>query len=197
MKKIINYIRKLIIFIFAFLLSFFFYNRKYLKGKYFKGRCFGIMSIGWTWVLNDIRTRLFLGANRGIPFPTSHMNSFINFKNVIFDVDDLNNFQGSGKYFQTIGNGKIVIGKGTWIANNVGIITTNHNISNLNEHLQAKDVIIGENCWIGMNSVILPGVELGRNTVVGAGSIVTKSFKEGNCTIVGNPAKIIKNKTDK
>ncbi|HCZ3018802.1 TPA: type 8 capsular polysaccharide synthesis protein Cap8J, partial [Staphylococcus aureus] len=46
--------------------------------------------------------------------------------------------------------------------------------------------------WIGMNSVILPGVELGEHTIVGAGSVVTKSFPEGNVVIGGNPAKVIK-----
>ncbi len=55
-----------------------------------------------------------------------------------------------------------------------------------------SDVNIGEKCWIGMNSVILPGVTLGTNTIVGADSIVTKSFPEGFCVIAGNPAKIIK-----
>lgn len=53
--------------------------------------------------------------------------------------------------------------------------------------------ILCEKCWIGMNSMILPGVELGNRTIVGAGSIVTKSFKEGNCIIAGNPAKVIRN----
>ncbi|MBO8759626.1 type 8 capsular polysaccharide synthesis protein Cap8J, partial [Staphylococcus aureus] len=55
-----------------------------------------------------------------------------------------------------------------------------------------EDVKIGNYSWIGMNSVILPGVELGEHTIVGAGSVVTKSFPEGNVVIGGNPAKIIK-----
>jgi acetyltransferase-like isoleucine patch superfamily enzyme len=58
--------------------------------------------------------------------------------------------------------------------------------------LPGKDVIIGKKCWIGMNSVILPGVCLGDHTIVGAGSVVTKSFPDGNCIIAGNPARIIR-----
>lgn len=50
---------------------------------------------------------------------------------------------------------------------------------------------IGNDCFIGMNCVILPGVTLGDKTIVGAGSVVTKSFPEGNVVIVGNPAKKI------
>ncbi|RIM07161.1 acyltransferase, partial [Staphylococcus cohnii] len=68
----------------------------------------------------------------------------------------------------------------------------NHDSNNLNDHLEGKDVRLGKNCWLGMNSVILPGVSLGDNTIVGAGSIVTKSFDEGNVVIAGNPAKIVK-----
>ncbi|EOJ3081127.1 DapH/DapD/GlmU-related protein, partial [Acinetobacter baumannii] len=51
---------------------------------------------------------------------------------------------------------------------------------------------IGDKCWIGMNSVILPGVVLGNGTIVAAGAVVTKSFKQGNIVIAGVPAKIIK-----
>jgi len=51
-------------------------------------------------------------------------------------------------------------------------------------------VRIGEKCWIGMNSVILPGVTIGDNTVVGAGSVVIKSFPDGNCVIAGNRLKL-------
>ncbi len=50
---------------------------------------------------------------------------------------------------------------------------------------------IGNNCFIGIRSIILPGVILGDNTIVGAGSVVTKSFTEGNVIIAGNPAHAI------
>ncbi len=50
---------------------------------------------------------------------------------------------------------------------------------------------IGNNCWIGEKSIILPGVILGDFCVVGAGSVVTKSAPD-YCMLVGNPARIIK-----
>ena len=163
-----------------------FYDKKYLSGRFFSN---GIDSIGWKWAARDIHSRIHTRKNIHIKWPVSP-DCFVGEK-ITFHPDDLNNMNGYGCYFQTI-DGKIVIGKGTCIANNVGIITTNHDINNPEEHTMGKDVIIGEQCWIGMNSVILPGVVLGSHTVVGAGSVVTKSFEEGNCIIAGNPAHKIK-----
>jgi len=52
-------------------------------------------------------------------------------------------------------------------------------------------VLIGENCYIGAGSIILPGVKIGDNSVVGAGAVVTKGFP-GSVLIAGVPAKKIK-----
>ena len=130
-----------------------------------------------------------IGYNRHVPFPVSHRNSVGIASHICFDVHDLNIFQNFGCYFQTL-DGNIFIGHGTYIAPNVGIITQNHDINELDNHVEAKDVVIGKDCWIGMNSMILPGVVLGDHTIVGAGSVVTKSFPEGNCVLVGNPARV-------
>ena len=51
--------------------------------------------------------------------------------------------------------------------------------------------VIGENCIIGTNAMIMPGVNIGNQVVVGAGSIVTKDIPS-NCIVVGNPAKVVK-----
>ncbi len=123
-------------------------------------------------------------------FPISPFCRVVHPENIEFSPDDLNNFQSPGVYFQAIG--KITIGKGTYIAPNVGLITANHDPLDLDKHLPAEPIALGENCWIGMNAVILPGVTLGDKTVVGAGSVVTKSFPQGSVVIGGNPAKIIK-----
>lgn len=50
--------------------------------------------------------------------------------------------------------------------------------------------IIGDNCFLGMNCTIMPGVQLGDNTIVGSGAVVTKSFP-GNVVIAGCPAKVV------
>lgn len=51
-------------------------------------------------------------------------------------------------------------------------------------------IVIGDNCFVGVRSIIMPGVTIGDNCIVAAGSVVTKSIPEG--TIVGgNPARVI------
>jgi acetyltransferase-like isoleucine patch superfamily enzyme len=83
------------------------------------------------------------------------------------------------------------IGEHVQLSHGVQIYTRNHNLTNLVELDPPKDVVIMDDCWVGANSIILPGVILGRHTVVGAGSIVTKSFTDGWVVIAGNPAKKI------
>ncbi len=163
-----------------------FFDKKYLSGRYF-----GDNLVGWSWVLRSILWQKIFGFNRQIPWPVSPFITIYSSKNIAFDVDDLHNFQTYGTYYQNF-NGKIFLGKGTYIGPNVGIITQNHDVDNLENHIEPKDVEIGKNCWIGMNSVILPGVKLGDMTIVGAGSVVTKSFPEGYCVIGGNPARVIR-----
>lgn len=167
------------------------YDKKYRKSKYFLGRFHGLTARGWKWVLDDVCGRVFMRTNRGVKFPVSPFNTVINYRNIVFDPDDLHIFMGKGRYFQAE-NARIVIGKGTYIANNSGLITANHDINNLSTHEEAKDIILGEKCWLGLNSVVLPGVVLGDHTIVAAGAVVTKSFPEGHCVIGGVPAKIIK-----
>lgn len=84
------------------------------------------------------------------------------------------------------------IGDYTNIGPNVGIISSNHDLVNNDAHVAASPIEIGRFCWMGMGSVILPGVKLADFTIVGAGAIVTKSFPEGYCVLAGNPARIIK-----
>ena len=91
-------------------------------------------------------------------------------------------------YFQGI-NG-IEIGDNTIFAPSVKIISANHSKTDLDQHVKGKPIKIGKNCWLGVNSVILPGVELGNGVIVAAGSVVTKSFGD-NTIIAGVPAKEI------
>jgi acetyltransferase-like isoleucine patch superfamily enzyme len=163
-----------------------FFDRAYLVGRHYED---GL--IGFTWALSAAWQRNILRLAPKLPFPASSRAWVTNGLNIEFHPDDLNNFQSPGIYFQNF-KGKIFIGKGTYIAPNVGIITANHDPHDLKSHKEGRDVVIGCNCWIGMGSIILPGVIIGDKTIVGAGAVVTKSFIEGNCVVAGNPAKLVK-----
>jgi hypothetical protein len=87
----------------------------------------------------------------------------------------------------------VQLDRSTLLGPGVKIISGNHDLANFSApSVPFFPIHIAENCWIGANAVILPGVNLKARTIVGAGSVVTKSFEEGNVIIAGNPAKIIK-----
>ena len=98
-------------------------------------------------------------------------------------------------------NNKISIGKNGLIAPFVQIYTATHplkasdrivEIDNRTRYLtQAKPVTIGDNVWIGGNSIISPGIRIGNNVTIGAGSVVTKNIPD-NVLALGNPCKVIK-----
>ena len=161
--------------------------RIFYPGKYLKGYYFTVKRMGFVWALKGIPRRI----STGVPWPIGKTTTITNWKNISFNPDSLNVFQSPGCYFQAI-DGKISIGKNVQIAPNVGIVTANHDINNLKYHTDGKDVVIEENCWIGMNSVILPGVILKQHTIVGAGSVVTKSFPNGNCIVAGVPSHVLR-----
>lgn len=53
-----------------------------------------------------------------------------------------------------------------------------------------RPIIIHDNCFIGMNAILLPGITIGPNSIIGAGAVVTKSIPP-NSIAVGVPAKVI------
>lgn len=170
-----------------FLSQLFGFNERYLRGRYFDDSL-----QGWLWLLRAILIQKILGFNRHVPWPISPSIAVDDPAGIIFNPDDIQNFMHHGCYFSNVNGGVIKIGKGTLIAPNVGIITTNHLLNSIEKHAAPRNVIIGNNCWIGMNCVILPGVHLGDNTIVAAGAVVTSSYPEGHCVLGGVPAKILK-----
>ncbi len=127
------------------------------------------------------------GLNREFKIPINFTSIAISPENIEIGENSHISFLVSANcYFQAI-NG-IKIGRNCIFAPCVQFISANHDIEN-DSHVDAPPIVIGNNCWIGTNVVILPGVELGDNTIVAAGSVVTKSFIDGNVIIKGVPAK--------
>jgi maltose O-acetyltransferase len=88
---------------------------------------------------------------------------------------------------------KIEIGNNVFFGPNVHIYTATHPLDALERRTVefSKPVSIGNDCWIGGNSVICPGVKIGNGCTIGAGSVVTKDIPDNSLT-VGNPAKVIR-----
>lgn len=88
----------------------------------------------------------------------------------------------------------IYVGDKVMFGPNVTVATAGHPIEPHLRELQMQfniPVHIGNNVWIGANSVILPGVTIGDNTVIGAGSVVTKDIP-ANVVAVGNPCRVMR-----
>lgn len=85
----------------------------------------------------------------------------------------------------------IHIGENTLIAGQSVIICHDHCKRVDNNQPYITDTYIGKNCFIAINSIIMPGVVIGDNVIVAAGAVVTKDIPP-NSIVAGNPAKIIR-----
>lgn len=107
-------------------------------------------------------------------------NVFVNYNCTIIDV------------------GMVRIGDNVQIAPNVAIYTAGHPMHPATRNTLYEygiDITIGNNVWIGGNSVILPGVTIGDNAVIGAGSVVTKDVPAWTMA-AGNPCRVIRKITE-
>lgn len=142
-----------------------------------------------------IVNRIFklFGVNRSAPLLVNFSSTVSPFKNIdfFFDKNTVTSFCVSGNcYFQAL-NG-IKMGRNILFAPGVKFVSANHDLRNFDAWEKCDPIQIGDNVWIGCNSVILPGVTIADDCIVGAGSIVTKSFLERGSIIAGNPARILR-----
>ena len=103
-------------------------------------------------------------------------NLFVNYNCTIIDV------------------AKVTIGDNCQLAPNVAIYTAGHPVYPVTRNSgyeYGKAVAIGDNVWIGGNSVICPGVTIASNTVIGAGSVVTRDIPAWSVA-AGNPCRVIR-----
>lgn len=93
---------------------------------------------------------------------------------------------------------KVVLGNDCRLAPGVILMDNNSHAVSFNSsdrqsgNVDEAPVILGNNVWIGLRSIVLKGVTIGDNSIIAAGSVVTKDVPS-NCIVGGNPAKFLKN----
>lgn len=124
-------------------------------------------------------------------------------RSIIEDFSTINNGVGDvfigGRTIIGMSNviiGPVRIGNEVMLAQNIVISGLNHGyeditISPAKQKVVCNQIIIGDEVWIGANSVVTAGVTIGKHSIIGAGSVVTKDVPEYSIA-VGNPAKVIK-----
>ncbi|OQC00518.1 MAG: Galactoside O-acetyltransferase [Firmicutes bacterium ADurb.Bin099] len=98
---------------------------------------------------------------------------------------------GSEPYLISIGNQVRITSGVSFVTHDGGMYVLRNKYADMAQADYFGKICIGNNVFIGVNTMILPGVTIGDNVVIGAGSIVTKSIPS-NCVACGVPAKQIK-----
>jgi acyl-[acyl carrier protein]--UDP-N-acetylglucosamine O-acyltransferase len=86
----------------------------------------------------------------------------------------------------------IELSDGVIIAAGVRFVTHDSAYANVFSGLPTKmgKIVIGKNSYVGVETIILPGVSIGESCIIGAGSLVTKDISSFSVA-VGNPAGVI------
>jgi acetyltransferase-like isoleucine patch superfamily enzyme len=136
---------------------------------------------------NVLIQSLSRGYHAGMPFPSGLL---IDVKGASIEIGSGTCIHGCYLHAQK----RITIGAKCAIAAGVHIIDSNGHRLSSDDRNKVRDVpesiFIGDNVWIGLNSIILKGTSIGNNCVVSAGSVVKGTYPE-NSLIAGNPAKVV------
>lgn len=93
----------------------------------------------------------------------------------------------------------LTIGDHSMIGGGVLICGVNHGytirgVPMRQQPVEVAPIVIGQDVWIGMGAIILPGVTLGEGSIVGAGAVVTSDVPSG-AVVSGVPARLVKHRS--
>lgn len=178
--KIINKIKQVYCFIFTIIIIFLYSSRVKI----------GKSSLIWPSVKINIPDNglLIVGARSRI-----HAGSKITIKRGTINIGDDTTI---GDDNVLLSGGNISIGNKVIFADSVKVIAFQHIYEDLemaikDQPLVGNEISIGDETWIGLNSIIVGNVHIGKHCVVASGSVVTKSIPSYS-VVAGVPAKIIK-----
>ncbi len=101
---------------------------------------------------------------------------------------------GAGTYVNAdcFFDGPVTVGSGCRVGMGVMFVTSDHEIKGEGRYgpVQIRPIAVGDGCWLGARSVLLPGITVCANTVIGAGAVVTKSIVDPG-VYVGVPARLL------
>lgn len=90
----------------------------------------------------------------------------------------------SGRHYYNLFPSWLISDQDSYVANN----------KDLNE-VHSRQVVVEDDCWLGVNSVVMPGITIGKGAVVGANSVVTQDVYPYT-VVVGAPARVVKKRLD-
>ena len=123
-------------------------------------------------------------------FQRANLYRFIGYRNIGKDC-----FIGTNVYLDEVNPLGVCIGAGCTVTR--GTVILSHYYSSKDDRWYNGTVFIGDNVFIGCNTVICKPVKIGTNSVIGACSVVNKDVLQ-NTTVAGNPIKIVgERKNDK
>jgi acetyltransferase-like isoleucine patch superfamily enzyme len=143
------------------------------------------------------RHRIALGEDvlieKGARFAVAE-TSIAESKEILLTIGNRTHF---GQRMIIVCAGSVVIGDDVLAADNVFICDTYHEYRNISKPVAAqgnsppRPVRIGDGAFLGVYSVILPGVQIGKGAYIGAGAVVTRDIP-AHCVAVGNPARVVR-----
>jgi acetyltransferase-like isoleucine patch superfamily enzyme len=148
----------------------------------------GQISVGKKVLLNSSPR----GYHAGMSFPVTLIADR---PNAVIEIGDDTRLHGCCIHAWS----KIIIGKRCLLAAGSQVLDAHghdsrleYSLRRLNSADEPQPVWIGDDCWIGLNAIILKGVQLGTGSIVSAGSVLRAGTYPPYSLLAGNPARVVK-----
>ena len=108
---------------------------------------------------------------------------------------EIGDYSGLGR--NCLISGRVTIGSHVMIGPDVMLLARSHRFERTDIPMsdqgegEVREIVIGNDVWIGARALIVPGVKVGTGVIIGAGAVVTKDVPP-YAVVGGNPAKVIK-----